>query len=85
LNALLYYYTFLQVANSATSFETNRILKNLAVITEPGDNPLLDRPYPPGMNLLDMPYTFELWQITVVTVFSIAFVGYCFVKLGWLA
>jgi hypothetical protein len=37
-----------------------------------------------GMNLLDVPYTFDLWQIVVVIVFSMAFVGYCFIKLGWL-
>jgi Mg2+ and Co2+ transporter CorA len=66
-----------------SSYETNRVLKILAVITALAIIPsaiggIL------GMNLLDVPYRFELWQIAIVISFSMAFVGYCFVKLGWL-
>jgi Mg2+ and Co2+ transporter CorA len=75
--------TIIDLYINQSSFETNRVLKVLAVITSLAIIPsaiggIL------GMNLLDMPYTFELWQIAVVIVFSMAFVGYCFAKLGWL-
>ena len=66
-----------------TSFETNRILKILAVITSVGVIPaavgsLL------GTNLLDTPFQAYLWQITTVVVFGMVFAVYVFVKLGWL-
>jgi Mg2+ and Co2+ transporter CorA len=75
--------TIIDLYINQSSYETNRILKILAVITALAIIPsaiggIL------GMNLLDVPYTFELWQIVVVIVFSMAFIGYCFIKLGWL-
>ena len=75
--------TIIDLYINQSSFETNRILKILAVITSLAIIPsaiggIL------GMNLLDMPYTFQLWQIIVIIMFAMAFTGYCFVKLGWL-
>jgi Mg2+ and Co2+ transporter CorA len=75
--------TIIDLYINQSSYETNRILKILAVITALAIIPsaiggIL------GMNLLDVPYTFELWQIVVVIVFTMAFIGYCFIKLGWL-
>jgi Mg2+ and Co2+ transporter CorA len=66
-----------------TSFETNKILKILAVITRMSVIPsavggLL------GMNLLDMSYTAYLWDVILVLVIVMSFVTYVFVKLGWL-
>jgi Mg2+ and Co2+ transporter CorA len=66
-----------------TGFETNRILKILAVITSVGVIPasvgsLL------GMNLLGTPYEAYLWQVTAIVVVSMVFAVYVFVKLGWL-
>ncbi len=66
-----------------TSFETNKILKILAVITSMSVIPsavggLL------GMNLLDVPYSGYLWEVVLVLVISMSFVTYVFVKLGWL-
>jgi Mg2+ and Co2+ transporter CorA len=75
--------TIIDLYINQSSFETNRVLKILAVITALAIIPsalggVL------GMNLLNAPYTFELWQIVVVMTITMAFVGYCFVKLGWL-
>ena len=66
-----------------TSFETNKILKILAVITSMSVIPsaiggLL------GMNLLDVPYAASLWEVVLVLVISMSFVTYVFIKLGWL-
>jgi Mg2+ and Co2+ transporter CorA len=66
-----------------TSFETNKILKILAVITSMSVIPsavggLL------GMNLLDTPYAADLWEVVLVLVIVMSFVTYVFVKLGWL-
>jgi Mg2+ and Co2+ transporter CorA len=66
-----------------TSFETNKILKILAVITSMSVIPsavggLL------GMNLLDVPYDAYLWEVVLVLVIVMSFVTYVFVKLGWL-
>jgi Mg2+ and Co2+ transporter CorA len=66
-----------------TSFETNRILKILAVITSLSVVPsavggIL------GMNLLDMPYGVFLWQVVFIIWLVMAFALYVFVKLGWL-
>jgi len=66
-----------------TSFETNKILKILAVITSMSVIPsavggLL------GMNLLDQPYGAYLWEVVLVLVIVMSFVTYVFVKLGWL-
>jgi Mg2+ and Co2+ transporter CorA len=66
-----------------TSFETNKILKILAVITSMSVIPsavggLL------GMNLLDVPYAAYLWEVVLMLVISMSFVTYVFIKLGWL-
>ena len=66
-----------------TSFDTNRILKILAVIAGVSVIPaavsgLL------GTNLLDTPYGADLWEVVLVTAISVAFVTYTFIKLGWL-
>jgi Mg2+ and Co2+ transporter CorA len=66
-----------------TGFETNRILKILAVITSMAVIPtavsgLL------GMNLLDVPYTADLWEVVLVIVITMTFVTYVFIRLGWL-
>jgi Mg2+ and Co2+ transporter CorA len=75
--------TLIDLYINQSSYETNRILKILAVITSLSVIPaalggLL------GTNLLGEPYAVELWQIVLVTLMSMAFVGYCFYKLGWL-
>jgi Mg2+ and Co2+ transporter CorA len=75
--------TIIDLYINQSSFETNRILKILAVITSLAIIPsaiggIL------GMNLLDTPYMFQLWQIIVIILFAMMFIGYCFVKLGWL-
>jgi Mg2+ and Co2+ transporter CorA len=66
-----------------TSFETNRILKILAVITALSVIPtaiggLL------GMNLLDVPFGVYLWQLCLVIGVAMTFALYTFYKLGWL-
>jgi Mg2+ and Co2+ transporter CorA len=66
-----------------TSFETNRILKVLAVITALAVIPsalggLI------GMNLLDSPFGAYLWQVVSMVGIVMAFMGYLFYKLGWL-
>jgi Mg2+ and Co2+ transporter CorA len=75
--------TIIDLYINQSSFETNRILKILAVITSLAVIPaaltgLL------GTNLLGQPYEAELWQLVLVTLMAMAFVGYCFYKLGWL-
>jgi len=66
-----------------TSFEANRILKILSVITAISVVPtavsgLL------GANLLDAPYGATLWQLSFVIGVCVMFVAYMFAKLGWL-
>ncbi len=66
-----------------TSFEANKILKILAVITAISVIPsalsgIL------GTNLLDTPYGATLWQLSFIIAVSMSFVAYMFVKLGWL-
>lgn len=65
------------------SFETNRILKILAVITSIAVIPaavtgLL------GMNVLDTPFKIHLWEIAFMIGIAACFSVYSFVKLGWL-
>jgi len=66
-----------------TSFETNRILKILAVITAISVIPSAVGGMV-GMNLLDAPYGAYLWQVAFIVSISMAFVAYTFIKLGWL-
>ena len=66
-----------------TSFETNRILKILAVVTSISVIPsavggLI------GTNLLDVPYGAYLWQLSFVIGICMTLVAYTFIKLGWL-
>ena len=66
-----------------TSFETNKILKILAVVTVISVIPsavggLI------GTNLLDVPYQAYLWQLSLVIGVSMTLVTYTFIKLGWL-
>ncbi len=65
------------------SFETNRILKILAVITSVAVVPaavsgLL------GMNLLGIPFQAYLWEVVFSIGITISFLIYAFIKLGWL-
>jgi Mg2+ and Co2+ transporter CorA len=75
--------TIIDLYINQSSFETNRVLKILAVITALSIIPTAVGGIL-GMNLLDTPFSFQLWQIMVTMLFTMAFVGYCFVKLGWL-
>ena len=66
-----------------TSFEANRILKILAVVTSISVIPtavsgLL------GTNLVDVPFGAYLWQLSFVITICMAFAAYAFIKLGWL-
>jgi Mg2+ and Co2+ transporter CorA len=66
-----------------TSFETNKILKILAVVTTIGVIPsavggLL------GTNLLDVPFGFSLWEVCFVLGVAMSLAVYTFYKLGWL-
>ncbi len=65
------------------SFETNRILKILAVITSVAIIPaavsgLL------GMNVLGIPFQVRLWEIVFMIGIGASFAIYSFTKLGWL-
>ncbi|MFB3889759.1 MAG: CorA family divalent cation transporter [Candidatus Bathyarchaeia archaeon] len=66
-----------------TSFETNRILKILAVITSISVIPSAVGGLM-GMNMLDAPFGAYLWQIILLTGIVMSLVTYIFVKLGWL-
>lgn len=66
-----------------TSFEANRILKVLAVITAISVIPSAVSGIL-GTNLIDVPYGATLWQLTFLITISMSFVTYTFVKLGWL-
>lgn len=66
-----------------TSYEANRILKILAVITAISVIPSAVSGIL-GTNLLGTPYGATLWQLTFVITISMSFATYTFVKLGWL-
>ncbi len=66
-----------------TSFETNRILKILAVITSIAVIPSAVGGIM-GMNILDVPFGFYLWQLCFIIGVSMTFAVYMFYKLGWL-
>ena len=65
------------------SFETNRILKILAVITSIAVIPAAVSGVL-GMNLLGIPFHAYLWEVVFVIGIGISFAIYVFVKLGWL-
>ncbi len=72
--------TIIDIYVNQSSFETNRVLKILAVITA-----VTLIPATLGSVLgIDGPYDFVLWQITLIIVFGMVFVTYVFLKLGWL-
>ncbi len=66
-----------------TSFDTNRILKILAVITGVSVIPAIVSGLL-GTNLLDVPYQADLWEVLMVTGMAMALATYTFFKLGWL-
>ena len=66
-----------------TSFDTNRILKVLAVITAISVIPSSIGGVM-GMNLLDVPFAAVLWQMVLVIGIIMAFMAYVTLKLGWL-
>jgi Mg2+ and Co2+ transporter CorA len=66
-----------------TSFETNKILKILAVITAISVIPSAIGGIM-GTNMLDVPYGAYLWELTFVIGISMVFALYTFSKLGWL-
>jgi Mg2+ and Co2+ transporter CorA len=66
-----------------TSYETNKILKILAVITAISVIPSAVGGLM-GMNLLDVPFGAYLWQICFIIGVTMTFALYSFYKLGWL-
>jgi Mg2+ and Co2+ transporter CorA len=66
-----------------TSFETNRILKILAVITAISVIPSAIGGLM-GTNLLDVPFGLYLWELCFVIGVAMTFAVYTFYKLGWL-
>lgn len=66
-----------------TSFETNKILKILAVITAISVIPTAVGGLM-GMNLLDVPFGVYLWQLCFIIGAAMTFAIYVFYKLGWL-
>jgi Mg2+ and Co2+ transporter CorA len=75
--------TIINLYINQTSFETNRILKILAVITAISVIPSAIGGLM-GTNLLDVPYSAYLWQLSLIIGVSMTLVTYTFIKLGWL-
>ncbi len=72
--------TIVDVYVNQSSYDTNRILKVLAVITA-----VTLIPATLGSVLgIDGPYDFVFWQVSLVIVFGMVFTTYVFLKLGWL-
>ncbi|HYB05096.1 MAG TPA: CorA family divalent cation transporter [Nitrososphaerales archaeon] len=65
------------------SFETNRVLKILAVITSVAVIPAVVSGML-GMNVLGIPFQAHLWEIAFSVGITVSFLIYAFVKLGWL-
>jgi Mg2+ and Co2+ transporter CorA len=72
--------TVIDVYINQSSYETNRILKILAVITTVAIIPATIG----GLLGIDGPYSFVLWQVGLAVSVGMIFVGYCFIQLGWL-
>lgn len=68
---------------NTTSYETNKVMKVLAVITCLAVVPSMIGGLL-GQNLLDVPFNAYLWQIVFLTIIIMAFITYIFAKLGWL-
>ena len=66
-----------------TSYEMNKIMKILAVITCLGIVPAMIGGLL-GQNLLDAPFNLYLWQVLVLVFIGMFFIVYIFIKLGWL-
>lgn len=73
-------HSLIDVYINQSSFDTNRVLKVLAVITAIAIIPSTIG----GLLGIDGPYDFILWQVLLATVLSMVFALYCFLKLGWL-
>jgi Mg2+ and Co2+ transporter CorA len=65
------------------AFETNRMLKILAVITALAIIPAAVSGIL-GENLLGTPFNLQLWQVVFGMSIAMIFALYCFIKLGWL-
>lgn len=65
------------------AFETNRILKILAVITSLAVIPSAVSGIL-GENILGLPFQAQLWEVVLGMALSMSFILYCFIKLGWL-
>jgi Mg2+ and Co2+ transporter CorA len=72
--------TVIDVYINQSSFDTNRILKILAVITAVAIIPSAVG----GLLGINPPYILELWVVVLSVGLSMLFVTYCFLKLGWL-
>jgi magnesium transporter len=66
-----------------TSYETNKIMKILAVITCLAIIPSMIGGLL-GENLLDSPFNFYLWQVVIFVFICMLYIVYVFIKLGWL-
>lgn len=75
--------TLIDVYINEGSYETNRVLKILAVITSIAIVPAAVSGIL-GENILGQPFQATLWEILLGMGLSMAFVVYCFIKLGWL-
>ena len=68
---------------NTTSYEMNKVMRVLAVITCLALVPA----FVSGMfgeNLADAPWGFQLWQVVGMTVSAMLGLGYMFYRLGWL-
>ena len=72
--------TVVDIYTNQSAFETNRVLKILAVITAVAIIPATIG----GLLGIDGPYDFVLWQVLLEVSLGMVFATYCFVKLGWL-
>lgn len=68
---------------NTTSYETNKVMKVLAVITCLSVVPSMIGGLL-GQNLLDVPFQAYLWQVVFFTILIMLFIAYIFAKLGWL-
>jgi len=67
---------------NTTSFETNKVMRIIAVITSLGIIPaalgLL------GSNILGNPWNIELWQVYYILFLFMLVMGWVFYRMGWL-
>jgi Mg2+ and Co2+ transporter CorA len=68
---------------NTTSYETNKVMKVIAVITSLAIIPAFVTGLL-GENLTDMPWNFQLWQVFALTAAAMSCTAYIFYKLGWL-